>query len=312
MDKGLSPSLAYTKLDKVFFPAFNYAGQPEMTTADNPSLFKQDKANSGKVVTSTHGGVGYFEEHAELQGRILANVAQGDEQTYTVAEYKKTIALSREFYRDDLWNSYQAAVHMAGVRARTTKDRNAFDLFPGGFGVHKTNDGLYIWSASHAMVGGSTESNISSGAMAPSTLETLFRKMWELKSEDGGAGGDVPMTILVPPILLPDAHEFLKSALQAKTAENQLNYFLTIYGTLQIYSSVFVGSAHHKDAYANANTAHYLLGSNHRFTRWTRENLYTRLISWEYDEFDRWMYKMGYAETFGCPSWESAVASTGV
>jgi len=312
MNKGLSASLAYTKLDRVFFPAFNYAGQPEMTTADNPTLFKQETAASGKVVTSTHGGVGYFEEHAEEQARTLANVAAGDEQTYTVAEYKKTIALSKEFYRDDLWASSKAAVQMAGVRARTTKDRNAFDLYPGGFETHKTNDGLFIWSASHAMVGGGTESNLSSGAWAAGTAETLFRKLWELKSEDGGAGGDVPMAILVPPILLPDAHEVLKSVLKSGTAENQLNYFSTIYGTLQIYSSVFVGSAHHVDAYANANTAHYLLGANHRFTRWTRESLYTRLVDWTIDDYDRYKYKMGYAETFGCPSWESAVGSTGV
>lgn len=301
-----------TKLDRVFFPAFNYAGQPEMTTADNPSLFKQERAASGKVVTSTHGGVGYFEEHAEEQARTLANVAQGDEQTFTVAEYKKTIPLSREFYRDDLWSSYQAAVRMAGVRARTTKDREAFDLYAGGFDNHKTNDGNYIWYASHALVNGGTESNLgAASAMAPATLETFFRKLWELKSEDGGAGGDVPATFLVPPILLPDAHEYLKSDLKANVTDNNLNYFSTIYGTLQIYSSVFVGLAHHKAAYTTADSSYFLLGNNHRFTRWTREDLYTRLISWEYDEFDRWMYKMGYAETFGCPSWESAVGSAG-
>ena len=311
MNKGLSPSLAYTKLDRVFFPAFNYAGQPEMVTADNPTLFRQERAASGKVVTSTHGGVGDFEELQEEQARNIATVKAGDEQTYSVAEYKKTLKISREFYRDDLWASTQAAVRQSGVRARTTKDKNAFDLFAGGFATHKTNDAAYIWSAAHVAVNGATVSNLLTGVMSAANMETLFRTMWEQVSEDGEAGGDVPMAILVPPILLPDTHEILKSELKSGTAQNELNYFSTKYGTLQIYSSVFVSLARHKNAYANANTSYYLLGSNHSFTRWTREDLYTRLISWEYDDYDRWTYKMGYAETFGCPSWESAVASNG-
>ena len=311
MNKGLSPSLAYTKLDRVFFPSFNYAGQPEMTTADNPTLFKQERATSGKVVTSTHGGVGEFEVHTEEQPRNIATVKAGDEQTFTVAEYKKTLKISREFYRDDLWSSTKRAVSMCGVRARTTRDKNAFALYVGGFATYTTNDGAYIWSDSHVAVNASTIDNLSSGAMSPATLETLFRQLWELKSEDGEAGGDVPAAILVPPILLPDTHEFLKSDLKSNTTDNNLNYFSTIYGTLQIYSTIYVGSAHNKPGYANANTAHYLIGINHSFTRWSREDLYTNLVSWEYDDYDRWTYKMGYAETYGCPSWESAVASTG-
>lgn len=198
-----------------------------------------------------------------------------------------------------------------GTRAKTTRDKWAFAIYVGGFSTYTSNDGANIWADSHTALDGSTIDNLSSGALTPATFETLWRQLVEQKSQDGEAGGHVPTAFLVPPVLAPKAHEYLKSELKANTTDNNLNYFSLLYPGLQIFSSIYLGSTHDPTGYANAQTAHYLVSQNHSICRWVREGIYTRLVNWETDDYDRWKYKAGFREVCGAVSWEGGVASTG-
>ena len=274
-----------------------------------PILFRPGKATKAAVITSEHGGPGAFEETVEEEGASVATIRSANKTTWSIANYKKNLKIPREFYMDDQHDSIARNVSRLGARARTTQDKKAFDIYAGGFDDHTTSDGVYVWSASHVALDGSTIDNLESGVMNPDNLEILVRTLLEQKAQDGEIGAHNAEALLVPPILFPDANEFLKSELKANVTDNNLNYFSTIYPGLRIFESPFVGSTYH--AYTNAQTAHYLVSRNHSITRWVREDVYTVLVPWQYDDKDRWTYKAGYREVSGAVSWEGAVASSG-
>ena len=308
---GLNPSAVKTAIDEFFFSKFDYAEQPGFTTAENPLLFKQQTSGQSAEITEEFGMPGEFLGKAESEAGPEATIRSGNQKTHNVVNYKRNLKIPKEYYDDDKHGTIQAMAEALGTRGKTSRDKNGFALYVGGFATYTTGDTAYIWSNSHTALNGSTVDNLSTGAFTATTFETLWRLLVEQASQDGEAGGHVPTAFLVPPILAPDAQEILKSELQAGTAENQLNYWSQIYPGLQVFSSIYLGSTFNQPGYANANTAHYLVSQNHGLTRWVREALYTRLVGWETDDNDEWTYKAGFREVVGARSWEGAVGSTG-
>ncbi len=308
-NSGNNPSLVKTELDELFYSKYDYPTGPGIARADNTDLFRQLRIDRQAVITEEWQGPGDFEEHAEEEELDLATIRSGNQATRTVSNYKKTLKIPKEFADDDQWDTISRAVQDSGRRARTTQDKNAFNLYAGGFDSVTTNDGAYLWSNSHTALNGDTIDNLETGSLTPANLEILVRKLIEQKAQDGGLGGHQPVALLVPPALFPDAQEITKSELQPNSTDNNLNYFSAIYPGLKVYTNPYVGAAYH--SYTNANTAYYLVSQNHSITRWIREDVYTRIVSWEYDDKDRWTYKMGFREVLGAISWEGAVASSG-
>ena len=310
-NSGLNPSAVKTAIDEFFFSRFDYAEQPGFITAENPLAFRQASTDKATVITEEFGGPGEYGQTVEEQAAPEATIRSGNQVSRQITNFKKTLPIPKEYFDDDQFETVQRMFEMLGTRAKTTRDKNSFAIYEGGFSTYTSNDGINIWSASHTNLNGDTIDNLESGALTPAAFETLWRNLVEQKSQDGEAGGHTPVAFLVPPILSPKAHEFLKSDLKANTTDNNLNYWSLLYPGLQIFSSIYLGSAHAKTGYTNANTAHYLVSQNHSITRWVREGVYTRLVGWEGDDFDRWKYKSGFREKTGAVSWEGSVASTG-
>lgn len=311
MNSGLNPSAVKTAIDEYFFSAFDYAEQPGFTTAENPVVFKQRSTDKAAVITEEFGGPGEFIDRTEEERVAEATIRSGNQVSRSVVNYNKEVPIPKEYFDDDQFDTIRDVTEKFGTRARTTRDKKAFAIFTGGFGTYTSNDGNYLWYDSHTSLNGDTIDNLSTGALTPSTFETLWRLLVEQKSQDGEAGGHVPTAFLVPPILAPDAHEFLKSDLKANTTDNNDNYFSAIYPGLQIFSSVYLGSTHDSAGYANAQTAHYLLSQNHSICRWVREGIYTYMTDWRNDRQLRTWYGAGFREVVGAVSWEGAAASTG-
>jgi hypothetical protein len=308
-NSGLNPDVVKSGLDSVFFGEFDYPNIPGVATAENALLFKQSTSDRQAVITEEYSGVGEFEAIEEEGENPEATVRTGNKQTHAIVNYKKALLIPKEFYDDDQHDTIDNSVSRCGIRARTTRDKNALLVYGGGFDSTLTGDAAYLFSASHTSLNGDTIDNLETGAFTPDALEVLVRTLIEQKSQDGELGGHNPAALLVPPILFPDAIEAAKSELKADSMDNNLNYFSTIYPGLQVFQSPFVGSNYNTSTYAN--TGYYLVGRNHGITRWKREDIYTRIVSWEYDRKDRWTYKMGFREKVAPQSWEGCAASNG-
>lgn len=310
LNTGNNPEVVKTSLDEVFYTEYDYPVTPGVAQADNALLLRQGTTDRQAVILAEYEPPGKFEETVEEGEPVIATVRTANKTTYTVQNFKKNLKIPREFYDDDLHQVIENSVRLLGRRARTTQDETALQtVYPDGFGTTTTPDAAYVWSDSHTALDGTTIDNLETGSMTTDNLETLFKKLIEQKAQDGEIGGHNAAALLVPPALFPDANEFLKSELKANVTDNNLNYFSAIWPGVQIFQSPFVGSAY--SSYTNADTAHYLVSRNHGLSRWVREPLYTELISWIYDDYDRWTYKAGYREKVGAATWEGAVASTG-
>jgi hypothetical protein len=308
-NSGNNSELVKTSLDEVFYSEFDYDSEPGIVTARNPLAFKQSSTDRGAVITSEYQPPGAWEEHIEEEERTIATVRTDNKTTHSVANYKKTLKIPQEFFEDDLHDSVRNSVNKVAFRGRTTQDKNALDIYAGGFDSTTTSDAAYLWSNSHAALNGSTIDNLETGALTASNLETLVKALLEQKAQDGDLGGHVPQGMLVPTALFPDALEITKSELKSGSTDNDLNYFSLIYPGMQVLQSPYLGASYH--SYANADTSHYLIGRQHSITRWVRIPVETKLVPPDTDDQDRWTYKARYREVVAPVSWEGAVASNG-
>lgn len=308
---GSSSDTVKTSLDKVLYTVYDYPQDlhPQIATAETPELFVQDTTQLDSVSYAEYQLPGAFEEVIEEEEPPIATIRTANKTTKEIKKWKKTLKISKEFYQTDQHGVVDKAIRDMGLRARTTRDKYAMDVYAGGFDATVTPDAAYLWSASHVALSGDTVDNLESGVFSSTNMETLVKTLMEQKAQDGELGGHMAYALLVPPALAPQANQVLKSELESDVTDNQRNYFSMIYPEMRIFVSPFIGSTYND--YANADTAHYLVSQNHAITRTVGESLYTELVSWIYDDFDRWTYKAGYRETSYAATWEGAVASTG-
>lgn len=311
MNTGLNPEVVKTSLDEVLYPAYDYPANlhPDIATALTPELFKQKTIDRAAVIYAEYSGVGAFEQVSEEEEAPIATVRTANKTTKTVKNWKKTLKIAKEFYDDEMHDEVNESVQHLGIRARTTRDEYALDVYAGGFDTTTTPDTAYLWSNSHTALDGTTIDNLETGAFSQTNFQTLVTKLLEQKAQDGELGGYHAHAVAVPPALIDNAYEVLKSELKADITDNNLNYFSLVYPGLRIFTSPFLGSTYND--YTYADTSYYLVGENHGIRRYEREPLYTNLISWIYDDYDRWTYKAGYREEVVAASWEGVVASNG-
>lgn len=308
LNSGLAASAVKTAIDEVFYGENDYESQPGIALATNPLIFRQASTDRGAEITEEYSGVGAFEVHQEEESIKEATVRIGNQKTHTVLNYKRSVKIPVEFFEDDMHSVVNQTISKFGLRARTTRDREALGVYNLGFSTATTSDGVALFSNSHVALGsGNTIDNLETAALAPASLETLVKSLLEQEAQDGDLGGHVPAFLMVPPILFPDALEISKSELKANTTDNNLNYFSMIYPGMQIFQSPYLAGA-----YPNGSEVRYFVGSrNHSVTRWVRKALTTDLVSPETDDQDRYTYKARFREVCSPVSWEGIVASNG-
>ena len=311
MNTGYSPETVKQSLDEVLYVAYDYPTDlhPDIGTAETPELFKQDTTELGAVQYAEYLPPGLFEEVSEEEEAPIATIRTANKTTKNIQNWKKTLKISKEWYDDTMFDVVNRTVSLAGLRARTTRDKNAMDVYAGGFDATTTPDGNYLWYDTHATLDGGTVDNLTTGALTGPNMKILVQMLLEQKAQDGELGGHHAEAILVAPALADNAYEVLQSELIPDKTDNNLNYFSKVYPGLRIFVSPFVGSTYND--YTYADSAHYLVSANHLISRTVRQPLYTNLIGWEYDPYDRWTYKLGYREVVMAKGWEGAVASNG-
>lgn len=294
-------------MDKVFNAEFDYPAMTGVATAENPKVFMQSSADKSAVITEQFQGSGYWETRAEQADVPAGNTKVGNQKTFNVLNYSKSIDVSKNFFDDDQHDVVQMMVRNMARNARLTKDKNAFASYVGAFGTTNTNDGVDLISASHVTLDGTTVSNLISGALSDATLESAITSLIEQKTQDNTLGGHEPQCLLVPPALFKEATVFAKSELRPTTANNDLNYVSMIYPGLQIYQSPYLGAAH-----GGSDTAWFLLSQNHSMMRWVRQAIQTDIVDYKYQRNNNYIYKGEYREVVGPIAYEGIVGSTGL
>lgn len=105
-------------------------------------------------------------------------------QTIRNKDWEGTLEVPRNAYEDDALGVYEANARMMGMSARSHPDELLFETLVGGF-TTACYDGVSFFSASHPISGGSTQSNLVSGALSSTTFRTAVANLDKVKNYHG-------------------------------------------------------------------------------------------------------------------------------
>lgn len=196
------------------------------------------------------------------------------------------------------------------LKARITQDFNAFKIFRNAFSGDTTPvltaDGLSVVNAAHTLIGGGTTSNLVSGALSSTTLNTAIVLLREQVDQTAVILGGVASILLVPSKLFKLATELTESALVADTANNAINVYRSAYG-ITVYSSPYIGAAS-----GGSDTRWFLMTPNHAVSRVVRQGIETALRPWQYSNNRTYLYQANFREEVFCPDYAGICGATGL
>jgi hypothetical protein len=206
------------------------------------ALFGLEYARYGeehKQIFETESSERSFEEETKLSGFSAAPVknegsaiAYDNAQEAWTARYNhETIALgfsiTEEAIEDNLYDSLSARYTKALARAMAyTKQTKAAAVLNNGFDAdYPGGDGVALFSASHPLVGGGTNSNIPStpADLNETSLEAAVIQIAAWTDERGLLIAAKPKKLVVPPSLMFVATRLLETELRVSTADNDIN-----------------------------------------------------------------------------------------
>ena len=206
------------------------------------ALFGLEYARYGeehKQIFETESSERSFEEETKLSGFSAAPVknegsaiAYDNAQEAWTARYNhETIALgfsiTEEAIEDNLYDSLSARYTKALARAMAyTKQTKAAAVLNNGFDTdYPGGDGVALFSASHPLVGGGTNSNIPStpADLNETSLEAAVIQIAAWTDERGLLIAAKPKKLVVPPSLMFVSTRLLETELRVGTADNDIN-----------------------------------------------------------------------------------------
>ena len=206
------------------------------------ALFGPEYARYGeehKQIFETETSERSFEEETKLSGFSAAPVknegsaiAYDNAQEVFTARYNhETIALgfslTEEAIEDNLYDSLSARYTKALARAMSyTKQTKAAAVLNNGFDTdYPGGDGQPLFSASHPLVSGGTNSNIPStpADLNETSLEAAVIQIAAWTDERGLLIAAKPKKLVIPPSLMFVATRLLETELQVNTADNNIN-----------------------------------------------------------------------------------------
>jgi hypothetical protein len=182
-----------------------------------------------------------FEEETKLSGFSAAPVKnEGNaiaydnaQEAWTARYTHETIALgfslTEEAVEDNLYDTLSARYTKALARGMAyTKQVKAANVLNNGFnagGAYNGGDGVPLFSASHPLVTGGTNSNIPSTAadLNETSLENAVIQIAAWTDERGLLIAAKPRKLVVPPALQFVATRLLETELRTGTADNDIN-----------------------------------------------------------------------------------------
>ena len=208
------------------------------------ALFGLEYATYGqqhKEIYETESSERSFEEETKLSGFSAAPVKNegsaiaydNAQEAFTARYNHETIALgfslTEEAIEDNLYDSLSARYTKALARAMAyTKQVKAAAVLNNGFtnsAQYYGGDGVPLFSASHPLVSGGTNSNIPStpADLNETSLEAAVIQIAAWTDERGLLIAAKPRKLVVPPSLQFVATRLLETELRTGTADNDIN-----------------------------------------------------------------------------------------
>ena len=207
------------------------------------ALFGLEYATYGeqhKEIYDTETSERSFEEETKLSGFSAAPVKNegsaiaydNAQEAFTARYNHETIALgfslTEEAIEDNLYDSLSARYTKALARAMAyTKQTKAASVLNNGFtaGVYAGGDGVALFSTSHPLVSGGTNSNTQStpADLNETSLESAVIQIAAWTDERGLLIAAKPKKLVVPPSLQFVATRLLETQLRVGTADNDIN-----------------------------------------------------------------------------------------
>lgn len=299
-------SIVQTELDKVFFQAFDYDETfPGVAHATTASIFKPQETTHAAWIQSINKGSGLFPAIGEGSTVPLSTPHVTNKQTTKILTFAQGIDISKQLFDDNMHGVWAEDVRDFAEQAKNTQDYNAFRVFRNGFTTELTADGSTVFSATHALIGGGTQSNTGTAALTPTSLNTAITNLVEQKNQAGVISGNSPSILLVPPALWKHAREITDSALIADSGNNNINVYRSALG-ITVWTSHWLGTAA-----GGSDTAWFLLARRHGFTRLIRQGLETALTDWRYSNNLSYRYQANFREEVFVADYAGSYGSTG-
>ena len=290
----------------MFFQQFDlnetFPGVAHATTAE---IFKPQETTHAAWIQSINKGSGLFPAIGETAAVPLSTPHVTNKQTTAISTFAQGIDISKQLFDDNMHGVWAEDVRDFAIKAQSTQDYNAFALFRLGFTTALTADGSTIFSATHALIGGGTQSNTGTAALTPTSLNTGLINIIEQKDQSGVIRGNTAKTLLVPPALWKHAREITDSALIADVANNNINVYRSALG-ITVWTSPWLGTVA-----GGSDTAWFLLAQRHGFTRLIRQGLETALTPWQYSNNLTYRYQANFREAYFCADYAGSYGSTG-
>jgi hypothetical protein len=206
------------------------------------ALFGMEYARYGeehKEIYETETSERSFEEETKLSGFSAAPVKNegaaiaydNAQEVFTARYTHETIALgfslTEEAIEDNLYDSLSSRYTKALARAMAyTKQTKAAATLNNGFNsAYPGGDGQPLFSTSHPLVSGGTNSNTPStpADLNETSLESAVIQIAAWTDERGLLIAAKPRKLVVPPSLMFVATRILETELQTNTADNNIN-----------------------------------------------------------------------------------------
>ena len=206
------------------------------------ALFGLEYARYGeehKEIYETETSERSFEEETKLSGFSAAPVKNegsaiaydNGQEAWTARYSHETIALgfslTEEAIEDNLYDSLSARYTKALARAMsyTKQVKGAATLNNGFSSSYVGGDGVALFSASHPLVGGGTNSNIpgTPADLNETSLEAAVIQIAAWTDERGLLIAAKPIKLVIPPALQFVATRLLETELRVGTADNDIN-----------------------------------------------------------------------------------------
>ncbi len=303
-DSGPDLQLVKTALDKIRDESVLKNARTGKAEATDPVIFTQSEAKNAAVVSTTQGGGGYFKKTTDdAATRKTSAIKSPSPKTTIIAEFNDGVDIARTFMADQQHSSVKKAVNGRIKAWMATRDRNAFNVYAGGFTTNLTIDGVAIFSASHINDNNDTVDNLESGALTDTTLNASVVTLRDQFNQSGVQVGYEPDFLLCSNSGHKNAMTISKSVLRSGTGNNDLNYYSELFPGMQVKYNHFLD---------NTSTTAYFIGADgHGIERFTRENLWTTLVDWKTQKNNMYIYKMGAREEVDGIEYSGLVGSTG-
>ena len=206
------------------------------------ALFGLEYATYGeehKEIYETETSERSFEEETKLSGFSAAPVKNegqaiaydNAQEAFTARYNHETIALgfsiTEEAVEDNLYDSLSARYTKALARAMAyTKQVKGANVLNQGFnGAYPGGDGVSLFSTSHPLVSGGTNSNTPAtpADLNETSLEAAVIQIAGWTDERGLLIAAKPKKLIVPPSLMFVATRLLETELRTATADNDIN-----------------------------------------------------------------------------------------